>query len=126
MKLASYFAVSGIVGILFGLGFLLLPEVSLRQYGIPAEPHNAMQSRYFGSVLLAYGLVPWLGRNLRDDAALRVVLSSGVVAHAIGAALSIWAVTTGLQNQMAWGSVVIYAVLLAGNLYYLSSAARRA
>lgn len=61
MKLATYLAISGVVALLFGLAFLLLPELALKQYGIPTEPHNVMEARYFGGTLVAYGLVPWLG-----------------------------------------------------------------
>jgi hypothetical protein len=125
MKLGLYLAITGVVAMLFGLEFLLLPEFALKQYGVPTDPHNVMQSRYFGATLLAFGLVPWLGRSLRDDAALRVILLAGVVGNAIGAIISALAAIAGLQNQMAWGSVLIYAVFLAGNLYYLSSSARR-
>ena len=125
MKLALYLAITGAVAVLFGLEFLLLPEFALKQYGVPTDPHNVMQSRYFGATLLAFGLVPLLGRSLRDDAALRVILQAGVVGNAIGAIISAMAAVAGLQNQMAWGSVLIYAVFLAGNLYYLSSSARR-
>jgi hypothetical protein len=126
MKLATYLAISGVVALLFGLAFLLLPELSLKQYGIPTGPHNVMEARYFGGTLVAYGLVLWLGRGLRDDAAQRVMLQAGVAGNAIGAIVSGHAASTGLQNQMAWGSVLLYAALLAGNLYYLSSPARRA
>ena len=125
MKLALYLAITGVVAVLFGLEFLLLPEFALKQYGVPTDPHNVMQSRYFGGTLLGYGLVLWLGRSLRDDAALRVILQAGVVGNAIGAIISTVAAIAGLQNQMAWGSVMIYAVFFAGNLYYLSSSARR-
>ena len=125
MKLALYLAITGVVAVLFGLEFLLLPEFALKQYGVPTDPHNVMQSRYFGGTLLGYGLVLWLGRSLRDDAALRVILQAGVVGNAIGAIISAVAAIAGLQNQMAWGSVMIYAVFFAGNLYYLSSSARR-
>ncbi len=126
MKLATYLAISGVVALLFGLEFLLLPEFALKLYGVPTDPHHVMLSRYFGGMLVAYGLVPWLGRGLRDDAAQRVVLQAGVVGNVIGAIISVLAALAGLQNQMAWGSVLIYAALLAGNLYYLSSPARRA
>jgi hypothetical protein len=54
-----------------------------------------------------------------------VILQAGVVGNAIGAIISALAANAGLQNQMAWGSVLIYVVFLAGNLYYLSSSARR-
>ena len=126
MKLATYLAISGVVALLFGLEFLLIPEFALKLYGVPADPHHAMVGRYFGGTLVAYGLVLWLGRGLRDDPALRVLLQSGVAGNAIGAIISGHAAIAGLQNQMAWGSVLIYGALLAGNLYYLSSPARRA
>ena len=74
MKLSLYLAITGGVAVLFGLAFVLVPELSLRHYGFPTEPHNLIQSRYFGSALLAFGLVPLLGRNLKDDPALRLSL----------------------------------------------------
>lgn len=126
MKLSTYFGITGVVAVLFGLAFILIPELSLKQYGVPTEPHNLMQSRYFGSALLAFGLVPLLGRSLREDAALRAILQASAVGNGIGAIISAMAVTSGLQNQMAWGSVLIYGVFFAGSLYYLSSPARRA
>ncbi len=121
MKLSLYLAITGGVAVLFGLAFVLVPELSLRQYGFPTEPHNLMQSRYFGTALLAFGLVPLLGRSLKDDAALRVILLAGVVGNGISAIISAMAATSGLLNQMIWGSVLIYGVFLAGNLSYLSS-----
>ena len=126
MKLSLYLAITGGVAVLFGLAFVLVPELSLKHYGFPTEPHNLIQSRYFGSALLAFGLVPLLGRNLKDDPALRVILQAGVVGNGISVIITAMAATSGLLNQMIWGSVLIYGVFLAGNLYYLSSAARRA
>lgn len=126
MKLATYLAISGFVAVVFGLEFLFLPEFALKLYGVPTDPHHVMLSRYFGGTLVAYGLVLWLGRGLRDDAALCVVLQAGVVGNVIGGVISVLAAVAGLQNQMVWLSVLIYALFLAGNLYYLSSPVRRA
>ena len=126
MKISMYLAIAGAVAILFGAALLLLPEITIKQYGVPTEPHNLMQARYFGGTLLGYGLVLWLGRNLRDDAALRVILQAGVVGNAVGAIVSAHAAVAGLQNEMAWGSVALFVLFLMGNLFYLSSVVRRA
>lgn len=126
MKLATYLAIAGVVAILLGLEFLLVPGFGLRQYAMPTEPHNLMQARYFGQTLLAFGLVTWLARGTRDDVALRAILQASIVGNVLGAGISVWAALTGLQNEMAWGSVAIYALFSLASLYYLLSPARRA
>jgi hypothetical protein len=126
MKLSTFLAVAGIVGVLFGLEFLLLPEFALKQYAVPTDPYNLMQARYFGATLMPYGLLLWLARKTRDDGALRAILQANVVAYLVGGVISVWVVLTGLQNQMAWSSVFIYGVFLLASLYFLSSPKRRA
>lgn len=126
MKISTYLAAAGALAVLFGLGFLLFPEFSAKQYGVPAEPHVLMLGRYFGGTLLTYGLILWLARSVRDDVALRALLLGAVVGNLIGLLVSAWAGLAGLQNAMAWSSVVIYAALLLSALYFLASSARRA
>lgn len=125
MKVSAYLAISGVLAVLFGLVFLLAPEFSGEQYGIPANPHAAMLARYFGSTLLAYGLIFWSARGTRDDLALRALLLGAVVGNVIGLVVSAWTALTGLQNAMAWSSVAIYGVLLLGAAYFLTSPGRR-
>ena len=119
MKLSTFFAIAGAIAVLFGAGFLALPELSLRQYGVPTDPHNLMQARYFGVTLLQVGLVVWLARRTRDGVAARAMLVGIAVGNVAGAAVSAWAAAAGLQNAMAWGSVLLYAVLAAGSVYFL-------
>ena len=118
MKREMFFAISGVVGVLFGLGFLLMPDMSLRTYGVPTDPHNLMQSRYFGAELLAVGLIYFLGRDTQDPKAVRAMLVAGLVTNTIGAAISVYA-AGGLQNGMAWMSVAIYTVFALAAAYYL-------
>src|SRR4051812_36271336 len=119
MKLTTFLAVAGILGVLFGLEFLLVPDFALRQYGVPTDPPNLMQSRYFGATLLAFGLVLFLARSTSDTTALRAILQASVVGNLLGAAISAWAALAGLQNAMAWLSTLIYGLIALGSLYYL-------
>jgi len=54
----------------------------------------------------------------------RALLIGTGIGDAIGAALSAWAVG-GLQNQMAWSSVVLYGALCIGCTYFLATPASR-
>jgi hypothetical protein len=125
MKCSSFLSVTGILGIVFGLGFLLAPEAVAPLYGVPVEAHTMMMDRYFGGSLLWVGLITWLARGLRDDAALRTLLQAGTVGNLAGLAISAWAALTGLMNALAWSSVSLYALMLLGCVYFLGSPARR-
>jgi hypothetical protein len=125
MKLKTYFAIAGVVAILFGVEFLLVPGYGLRQYGVPTDPHNVMQAMYFGATLLTYGLVVWLARGTCEEIAQRAILVASVVGNFAGVVVSAWAAVSGLQNAMAWSSVVIYALFVLGAVYFLAFPARR-
>lgn len=125
MKLSAFLGLAGAIGILFGLEFLLIPELALSQYGVPTEPHNLMQARYFGSTLLAFGLVTWLARRSTEDGTRRALLIAGIVGNLVGLVLSLWSRSAGLQGLLAWLSVGIYAALLLGGLNYLLRPSRR-
>lgn len=126
MRVNTYLAIAGIVSLLFGIVFMLAPEFSVKQYGVPADPHVLMVGRYFGGMLTAFGTILWLARGTRNDAALRALLSGAVVGNLSGLCISAWAVLAGLQNAMAWSSVLLYLLLLLGAAYFLGSSSRRA
>ena len=126
MKISNYLAAFGVLGIVFGLGFFVVPNLTGPLYGIPENQYTVMQARYFGATLLAVGAIYWLSRNTRDDAAICALLKGGLIGNAGGLAISAWAAVSGMQNQMAWSSVGIYGALIAGALYFLASPERRA
>jgi hypothetical protein len=125
MKLSAFLGLAGVLGIVFGLEFLLIPDMALAQYGVPTEPHNLMQSRFFGSTLLAFGLLLWLARGAQEAAVQRALLIASVVGNLVGVVLSLWSRFSGLQGILAWLSVGIYGALLLGALYFLLRPGRR-
>ena len=125
MKLSAFLGLAGAIGVLFGLEFLLIPELALAQYGVPTEPHNQLQARYFGSTLLAFGLLLWLARGATEPATQRALLIASAVGNLIGLALSLWSRLNGLQGLLAWLAVAIYGALLLGSLYYLVRPGKR-
>jgi hypothetical protein len=125
MKLSAFLGLAGAIGVLFGLEFLLIPELALSQYGVPTEPHNQLQARYFGSTLLAFGLLLWLARGTTEPATQRALLIASAVGNLIGLALSLWSRLNGLQGLLAWLAVAIYGAVLLGALYYLVRPGRR-
>ena len=71
MTAKTFLTISSIFAILYGLGFLLLPGPSIAMYGTEPEPHLILVVRYFGSALLAFGVLEWFGKDFRDWEAVR-------------------------------------------------------
>jgi len=119
MKLAVFLAIAAAVAIIYGIAFILVPDFVLVTYGVTANAALDLMARYFGLTLLGLGVVTWLVRETTDGKALRGLLTGLSVQGAIGLIVSIWGTLNGTMNSMGWSAVLIYAILLAGYLYYL-------
>jgi len=124
MKLSTFLSISSIVGLVYGLLFLIVPGVMLTLHGEAAEADNLMQIRFFGSALVGWALIVWLGRHVRDDRAIRAMLVGSATGFGLGTLISLWGVMSGLMNAMGWSSVIVYLLLLAGAVYFLAPAHR--
>ena len=65
-------------------------------------------------------MILWFAKDFRDWEAVRGVLIGSVVADAVGLLINLWGTFQGLTNAMAWTSSLVYVLLLAGSLYFLS------
>jgi hypothetical protein len=125
MTARMFLTISSIFAMLYGLGFLLFPGPSVAMYGAEPEPHLVMLMRYFGSTLLAFGVLEWFAKDFRDREAVRAVLIAVVILNAVGLMVTVGGMAEELLNSTAWSSVILYAAFLAGAVYCLSAGARK-
>lgn len=119
MNLRAFLILTAVLAIAYALGFLIVPKFVTGVYGISGEPAVILGYRFFGGALLAIGLIFWLAKDCQDRTAIRALLVAGVASNAAGTAVSIWGSATGIMNALGWTVVLIYAVLLAGSIYFL-------
>jgi uncharacterized protein YjeT (DUF2065 family) len=91
-----YFTIAAIVAILFGVAFVLAPAQVSSVYGLTPNPTSVLSSRFFGSALLAWGVILWLARDFSEAAAIRGVLIGSVVGEVVGGAVNVWGTVRGL------------------------------
>jgi chromate transport protein ChrA len=103
----------------------LLPGPSIALYGTEPEPHLMLIMRFFGSTLLAFGVLVWFGKNFRDWEAVRGVLIAVIILNVVGLLVTVLGMAEGLLNSTAWSSLILYAVFLVGAVYCLSAGARK-
>ena len=101
--------------------FVFFPSQIAPIYGVPADPHTVLEIQFFGSALIWVGVVSWLARDFRDWDAVRAVVIATAVGCIVGGGVNLLGTFQGLMNGMAWSSTVIYALLLVGALYCIST-----
>ena len=71
MNLSALLAIGSIIGLLYGVAFLLAPELVLAAYGIQTTPAAILGYRYFGVALLTIAVLARLIKYSTDWIALR-------------------------------------------------------
>jgi hypothetical protein len=117
MKLSTLLSIVGVVGIVFGIGFVLLPAGLLSQYGVSADRYTIFMSRVYGVALIQVGLLLWLARHIADSLGRRAIVLSGLVAMVIGFVVVLRGQLDGIANGLGWSTVAIYGLFALGYAY---------
>src|SRR6267154_5188045 len=108
MTIKTFFTILAVLSFLFGVGFVLAPDQVLANYGIEHSPALALLGRLFGGALLTLGVILWLARDFRDEAAVRAVLAANVIGSCANLAVAIIGNVSGTTNALGWSTVLIY------------------
>jgi hypothetical protein len=124
-KLKQFLAIAGVVTLINGVGYTLIPGALLPNYAIQPAPGTVLGFRLFGAALLTFGLILFLLRDSREWTALRGLLIGASVGNIAGIIVSAWATVAGVMNGAGWLFVATYGVLLLGYAYSLWALSRK-
>jgi hypothetical protein len=125
MTIRMLFTILAVLSFLFGIGFVLAPDQVLANYGIQPSPALALLGRLFGGVLLTLGVILWLARDFRDEAAVRAVLVANAVGSCVNLVVAIMGNLSGTTNALGWTTVLIYLFAAVGSGYFLMARTAR-
>ena len=74
--------------------------------------------QYFGSALIAIGLLTGFARNVTDSEAQRAIILAMLISHVIGIIVSVLGTVSGPMNVVGWSAVAIYVLLALGFAYF--------
>jgi len=114
MRLRTLLLIGGLLGLVFGIGFLLGPRPMLTLYGVAADPPVVLLARFFGAALVQVGLVFYLIRDVGDPKTQRGVVIGSFIGSVAGLVVALTGQFWGLVNQFGWSTVAIYALLTFG------------
>jgi hypothetical protein len=119
MRLSYLFTIAAVLSLLYGLGFVILPEQLLSIYGIPTDAGGLLFARLFGAALTGLGVLTWLIRSADAWDALRAVLLGLVAFNMISVVVLLLAQIDGTVNALGWINVAIFLLLALGFGYFL-------
>jgi preprotein translocase subunit SecY len=117
MKLRTFLMIASVIGLVFALALLLVPQFMDTTYGTSATPGEILTDRFFGATLLAVAVITWLARDL-TGASVRPVLMGGLIGEAVGLVVSLLGVLSGVMNATGWLNVALYLLLGLGFAYF--------
>jgi hypothetical protein len=120
MKMKYWMIAKAIVVLLFGLGFVFVPEWLAGIYGMSFDPVATLMARLFGGGFILEAIILWFARYTdRDDAACKGIMWGVVVSNLIGFIVCLLATLAGTWNALGWLSVGLYLVFGLAFAYFL-------
>jgi len=118
MKFSNFLVLNTIIALVFGIGLVFMPATVAALYGITSEPAVNLMGQFFGTELLAIGLLCWFARSVSDSKAQGAITLAFLIANVVGLVVSVMGTLSGVMNAVGWSAVVIYLVLSLGYAYF--------
>jgi uncharacterized membrane protein len=118
MKFSTLLIINAIVGLVFGIGFLLVPAFVLTVYGVSSGLAVNLVAQFYGVELVAVGLLSWFARYEQDPSAQRPIILAFLISDVIGLIISLIGTLTGVLSAVGWSAVVIYLFFSLGFAYF--------
>src|SRR5215469_241125 len=108
VNLPNLFLMSAIFTFLGGLGQLLIPQQWVGSFIPSIDASGAFISRFMGVVVLGTGVIAFLARGVKDEQALRAILSGFLVINAGSLVLAVHGLSAGLMGREGFTDLVIH------------------
>ena len=118
MNLKSIFTITAVLAVIFGLGFLIIPDTMLNVYSLTTDEAGISIARFFGGVFTGLGLLTWFAREAGESEARDAIVLTMFVTSIIGLVLALYYTFTGLFNVIGWGEVGLFLLFSIGYGYH--------
>jgi len=120
MKLSTFAIIVTILSAVFGLAFIFMPIQAATFYGVIPNMASIWTTRYFGGSLLFIAMIYWSYSHVSPAAkSWPKLLIFSIIYDVIQLIITASGLLSGVGNSNNWLSVVIYALLAIGSLYFL-------
>lgn len=113
------FVLNAIVAALFGLAFLIVPSLVIKQFGVDDYASTRLVAQFFGTAMLALGLAVWFAKDIAEEAVQRGIGIALLIGSAAGLIVTILGTVSGTLRAFAWLAMVLYVLFGLGYAYLI-------
>lgn len=115
----TLFTAGFLVELILGLALLAAPTRTAEALGLNVTPPGVLLMRLYGSALLGFAVLLFMGRRIRGRGLRRAVLASVLVYGLVSSILLVTAQIQGLMNPLGWGVIDVHVLLTLAFGFYL-------
>jgi hypothetical protein len=111
MNYRLMFMINAFLAVVLGLGFLIVPNRILGQFGVDGYAATKLLSQFFGTAMLGLGLLLWFAKDVTDtnlQKGMGIALLVGAVA---GLLITLMGTSSGVLRANWWMALIVYAIL---------------
>ncbi len=117
MKYRTFLMIAAVVALVYALALLLVPGAMDTSYGTGPSAGEMLTDRMLGSVLLAWGLIFWMTRDMTGTSARPIIIAS-LVGEAVFFVVALIGTLSGVMNATGWTAVGVAFVFALGFAYF--------
>jgi hypothetical protein len=117
MNYRTLFVINAFVAFLFGVAFLFVPTLAMKQFGVDNYASTRMLAEFFGTAMLALALVLWFAKDITDESVLRGMGVALLLGDLAGLVVSVLGTVGGTLRTNGWMIMVLYALFGLGFAY---------
>ena len=117
MNYRTLFVINSFVTFLLGAAFLFVPSLAMKQFGIDNYASTKMAAEFFGTAMLALGLMLWFAKDVTDEGVLRGMGIAVLIGDVAGLVVAILGTAGGTLRTNGWIAMIAYALFGLGFAY---------
>ena len=117
MSLKNLLMVAAVIGVAFGVAFVVASGPLLAVYGITLDKAGTLVAQLFGALLIGVATLNWFARNVTDPEARQAVVVGNLTGDVVGFVVILIGQLAGIANALGWANVAIYLLLALGFAY---------
>jgi len=114
MNYRTLFLLNSFFAFLLGAVFLIVPALAIDQFGVDSYTSTRMMAQFFGTAMLALGLLLWFVRDAASEAMQRRMAVAMLVGALAGLFVTALGAFAGTLRTNSWMAFLVYALFGLG------------
>ena len=114
MSYKFMFVLNALLAVVVGVAFLFVPGQSLGFFRAEQYAATLLMGRFFGSAMIALGLVLWFVKDANDEGVQKGVVISLLISAVLGLIVNILGLSGGVVRVNGWITIIVYVLFALG------------